>query len=234
MENKIMKLLLYCTTAKPNLYMPFEHGCFPEAEASKCYLASNPIIDGIDIKVNGKIVAECECEKVELFDMEYHDDSVLQTIHKIRPDFEEPDEEWWERELICTNEDSQSISNCELLKNACLSFDQLGKYACKDGYGIFCALHLKNLKTFDAPKKLKEYAQFSCMKLFGLRVDGCFSIKEAPQNMCYCYDKSGNKYILISIRSEYLCKILNGEKTIEVRKKILNELKELIHDENYL
>lgn len=31
-------------------------------------------------------------------------------------------------------------------------------------------------------------------------------------------------YILISIRPEWLCKILNGEKTIEVRKKVLKEM----------
>ena len=30
--------------------------------------------------------------------------------------------------------------------------------------------------------------------------------------------------ILISIRPEWLCKILNGEKTIEVRKKVLKEM----------
>lgn len=223
-----MKLLLYCTTAKPNLYMSNVHDWFPDDEA-KCYLATSPILDGIDIKANGKIVAECECEKVELFDIEYHnDDSVLQTIHKIRPDFEEPNEIWYERDLICSNEDSKTISDCELLKNACLTFDQLGKYACKNGYGTFTALHLRNLKIFDVPKKLKEYAQFSCMKLFGFRVDGLFSIKQAPQNMCYCFDKNGNKYILISIRSEPLCHILNGYKSIEIRRIILNALKELI------
>ncbi len=223
-----MKLLLYCTKSKPNLYIPFEHDCFPEDETSKIYLASNPIFDGIDIKVNGKIVAECDCEKVELFDMEYHNDnSVLQTIHKIRPDYEELDEVWCERELICTNEDSQSISNCELLKNACLTFDQLGKYACKKGYGAFSALHLLNIKVFDTPKELKEYTQNGYMKILGTQVDG-LSIKKAPQNMCYCYDKNNNKYMLLSIRPEYLCKIINGEKTIEVRKKVLNELEELI------
>lgn len=31
-------------------------------------------------------------------------------------------------------------------------------------------------------------------------------------------------YILISIHPEWLCKILNGEETIEIRKKVLKEM----------
>lgn len=190
-----MKLLLYCTTAKPNLYMPFEHDCFSK-DASKCYLALKPILEDIDLKLNGKIVAECECDLVERFDVPYP-----AYFHEIEDDLS------------------------HITEKSCLNLMELHHYLKIDtGY----ALHLSNLKTFDVPKKLKEYAQFSYIKLLGKRVDGCFSIKKAPQNMCYCFDKNGNKYILISIRSEYLCKILNGEKTIEVRRKILNELKELI------
>ena len=42
--------------------------------------------------------------------------------------------------------------------------------------------------------------------------------------MMRVYDRFGNKYILISVRPKWLCKILNGEKTIEVRKKVLKEM----------
>ena len=49
--------------------------------------------------------------------------------------------------------------------------------------------------------------------------------------MCRVYDRFGNKYILISIRPEWVCKILNGEKTIEVRKQIIKELKEELENE---
>ena len=45
-------------------------------------------------------------------------------------------------------------------------------------------------------------------------------IEKAPQNMMWVWYK-GELYVLISIRPEWLCKIMNGEKTIEVRKKIL-------------
>ena len=43
-----------------------------------------------------------------------------------------------------------------------------------------------------------------------------------PIKVGNCYKKE--KYILISIKSEWVCKILNGEKTIEVRKRVLKEM----------
>ena len=36
----------------------------------------------------------------------------------------------------------------------------------------------------------------------------------------------GERYALISIQSKWLCKILNGEKTIEVRRKVLKRMVE--------
>ena len=40
----------------------------------------------------------------------------------------------------------------------------------------------------------------------------------------YDYFGDDDKKVLISIRPEWLCKILNGEKTVEVRKVILKEM----------
>lgn len=52
-----------------------------------------------------------------------------------------------------------------------------------------------------------------------------YCTKKAPQNMMRVIDAYGDdEYILISVRPEWLCKILNGEKTIEVRKKVLKEM----------
>lgn len=57
------------------------------------------------------------------------------------------------------------------------------------------------------------------------------SLQKAPQNMMRVYDPweidengVGEAYVLISIHPEWICKILNGEKTIEVRKKVLKEM----------
>lgn len=90
----------------------------------------------------------------------------------------------------------------ELLEKSCLTKEQLSEYL-KDGCGY--ALHVKKLKTFDS-KPLTDYG-----------------VNKAPQNMMRAY-KDGQTYILISIRPEWICKILNRKKTIEVRRKVLKEM----------
>ena len=113
---------------------------------------------------------------------------------------------------------------CELLSNSCLNWEELDDYLCaNNGY----AIHIKNLKIFDEPRELSDY--------YDIHIKS--HLYNAPQNMMYCYDyiktKQGLtgvcnghyvKKILISIHPEWLCKILNGEKTIEFRKKVLKEM----------
>lgn len=176
-----VKLLLYCTKVKPYLYKHFKGD----------YLLLNTY-DKLCIN-NGKIVAECDCEKVEKWFWNG----------------------WWECYAKNTDIDIQDI-NDEDFDKTCLNFERLNEYLkYENGY----ALHLSNLNIFYHPKELPEYFKDDLLKE---------RILKAPQNMCKAYDKNGNKYILVSIRPEWLCKILNGEKTIEVRKQIVNELKELI------
>lgn len=99
--------------------------------------------------------------------------------------------------------DTDTLTNDELLDKSCLCDNELDDYLIEQkGY----ALHISNLKIFDKPKELYDY-----------------NIIKAPQNMQNAY-KDNNSYVLISIRPEWLCKILNGEKTIEVRKKVLKEM----------
>lgn len=104
--------------------------------------------------------------------------------------------------IFCT----PTLNAEELLDKSCLTNEQLSEYL-KDKCGY--ALHIKNLKTFDS-KPLTDYG-----------------VNKAPQNMMRVY-KDGQTYILISVRPEWLCKILNRKKTIEVRRKVLNCLKEII------
>ncbi len=99
-------------------------------------------------------------------------------------------------------------------KESCLTMGECAEYL-KGFYGY--AIHIKNLHIFDEPKELSEYYHYN---------KGGFNepINNAPQNMMYAYNKYLWKFVLISIHPEYLCKILNGEKTIEVRKKVLKEM----------
>lgn len=121
------------------------------------------------------------------------------------------------------------------------------------GYKRIYGIYLKNVNPFEEPRKLSEYYRVGYLRaceeydsaldsmrgILAYCPDVCctpptkvieedWKIKNAPQNMCYCEDEDGDKCVLISIRPEWLCKILNGEKTIEVRTSILNVLKELI------
>lgn len=101
--------------------------------------------------------------------------------------------------------DTSTLTNDELTEKSCLCNDKLDEYLINEkGY----ALHISNLKIFDKPKGLNDY-----------------NIEKAPQNMMRVFDANGNKYILISVQSEWLCKILNCDKTIEVRKQVLKEMR---------
>lgn len=109
----------------------------------------------------------------------------------------------------------------DILKESCLSFEQLCEYT---PHLSFHALHISNLKIFDRPMELSEfktrhYPQFAGM----VRNKTHYELKpltNAPQNMMWVWLED-TQYCLISIRPEWVCKILNGEKTIEVRKKVL-------------
>ena len=103
----------------------------------------------------------------------------------------------------------QNIFVDKFYEKSCLNHQQVEEYlGYKNGY----AIHIKNLHIFDEPRFIQDYSKNENPYNY---------IENAPQNMMYAYDNEGNKYVLISIRPEWLCKILNGEKTIEVRKKVL-------------
>lgn len=178
------KLLLYCTKAKP-------------------YIQQYLSIKGVGIiaepikpnYINGKIVAECECEVEEILKIDG-------TCHF-----------------------TESLSGQALMQFSKLSEEQLEDYL---GYGgcesvEVCgyALHLTNIKVFEKPLELKECKTYK--KFYNSK--NTYNIVEkvltnAPQNMMWVW-YNGQKYCLISIRPEWLCKELNGEKPVEVRRKIL-------------
>ncbi len=174
-----MKFLLYCTKGK-ELWGDGTGETWngiAEDEDLDLVFELNPTLT----RLNGKIVAQCDCEKIERIFLNFVPKD-LEELNKLQSI------------IYMTN-------NKELLEKSCLSVDQIDDYLNgKIGY----ALHLCNLEVFDNPKKLID-----------------FGVKKAPQNMMKCFDDNGNEYVLISIRPNYLANILNGKKTIEVRKKIL-------------
>lgn len=181
-----MKLLLYCTKAKPILMKQNNNRCYLKEELE--------FINMTDLELNGKIVAECDFEVEEII---------------------------FEGYGVGLGYRGTKSSVDKLSKGSCLySYNDIDNYLKgKNGY----AIHINNLHIFDEPRELNNYYKF-----IGIydNINTYKNIEKAPQNMMKVMDEYGNKYILISIIPEWLCKILNGEKTIEVRRKVLKDLEE--------
>lgn len=114
------------------------------------------------------------------------------------------------------------VAHCDIeleenwkLEESCLTVEQYNKYL---GDKIGYALRISNLS---------EYYTMLDLSCFYKRKERNEKdiIDRAPQNMMYAYDWYNNEYVLISIQPKWLEKILNREKTIEIRKKVLNGLK---------
>lgn len=117
-------------------------------------------------------------------------------------------------ELGVTGWRTNKLTEYELLEKSCLGYTELVNYIKEDsGY----AIHIKNLHIFDKPRELDYYED-----------EWVDALKKAPQNMRYCYDMISydvtRKNILISIQPQWLCKILNKEKNVEVRRVVLKEM----------
>lgn len=194
------KLLLYCTKAKPYLNCDFGKDNHEEYSGDwNIYLANKQ--DECSNIVNGKIVAECDFE--------------VEEITNCGTSF-----------MIMKYDDLQESYNYtnKIARDSCLNYNDLRRYlGTNNGY----AIHIKNLHIFDKPRKLSDFNKI-IETTYGEEPD--VTLTRAPQNMMRCcYEKKPKEWktgVLISIRPEWLCKILNGEKTIEVRRKVLKEMLE--------
>lgn len=195
-----MKLLLYCTKAKPYI-MKYKDGKYKEIASfyNKQDLATYDLL-------NGKIVAECDFEV-----------------------------EWCDTSWCCSN-----FIEHKGLEKSCLTKEQLFDYV--KGRNEFYVINIKNLHIFDTPKELDDFTTRTPVDYDSIICDSCTNFNsdckkcrysydyqqviKAPKNMMKVCEWDIEDKVLISIKPEYLCKILNGEKTIEVRKKVLKEMLE--------
>ena len=226
-----VKLLLYCTkNGRPLVWgnaNPYMDDCYTQT-----YGYSREEAGKIFSMLNGKIVAECDCEKVEEMscccvpyrnknnlDYELFIDNGVYKVEWNENNSNDDNPKYLKDDGVVFERNDRYIDTMfknEDLQKMCLSPQELLDYLKLGNKGF--AIHLSNLNIYDNPKELPEFYKDSLLKE---------RILKAPQNMCRIYDTKGNIYILISIKPEWLCKILNGEKTIEVRKQILRELMEL-------
>ena len=217
---KKVKVLLYCTKKQPYLVKDD----FPLENEPIYYIHYKKDPRCCGLPLNGKIVAECEVEteEISLSEYPYYDDCSVCLL------------------------DTPTLNHDELLDKSCLSDNELDDYLINQkGY----ALHISNLSIFAEPATI-EYADLESPVLDSELIGGSWlcdncdtpgndckhchdhyeffkTVKKAPQNMMRVYSNIGRydcQYILISVRPEWLCKILNGDKTIEVRKQVLKEM----------
>lgn len=197
------KLLLYCNKVKPYI-MKYKDGKYKEIAS----FYNKQDLETYDL-LNGKIVAECDFEVEEIINC---DTSFM----------------------IMKYDDLQESYNYtnKIARDSCLNYNDLRRYlGTNNGY----AIHIKNLHIFDTPKELSDYYKFD-----GIYndINNWKTIDKAPQNMMYAYDLiselgfSGTynmhlkKNILISIKPQWMCLILNRIKDVEVRRKVLKEMLE--------
>ena len=163
---------------------------------NKYFTSNNSLLK--DIALNGKIVAECdyEVEKIEYYE---------------KGNYHRTPKTW----------------SYDLERNSCLNIIQIKKYL---GENIGYAIHIKNLK-----ERVMEFSDVykydnSYNNMFGWIVEEnkkYIPLDKAPQNMMKVWIYENGEwvmYILISVRPEWLFLELKGEKTIEVRKKVLKEM----------
>jgi len=186
-----MKLLLYCTKAKPILRDYRGKAIYNRFVISP---TDRPFTsDDTQPILNGKIVAECDFEVEDLRIVE-----------------DDPLGGYWYG--------TKTLSENEVLEKSCLTSDELFDYLGEDNEGY--AIHIKNLHIFDEPRELYECLIHPKIES---KYYGCEHLSKAPQNMMYV-ELDDIRHILISIRPQWLVEILNGEKTIEIRKKVLREM----------
>lgn len=202
MEN--IKLLLYCCKDKRG-YLHFDTR--PEI-TKKYYLSPDSSPFGTyepDNYLNGKILAECDYEVEEI------------AIHRtdVGVGFD-------------TTYYTENMEGDELIQLSCVDNQEMQNYfgiSKNNGEIVGNAIHIKNLK-----ERIMELSDCHSKKTFYKY--GCYCTEynpatKAPQNMMRVWVYENGKwvmYILISIRPEWMCLILNKDKTIEIRKRVLKEM----------
>lgn len=201
-----MKCYIYCPKAKPYLHREDDDTFVVSKYEQK------PCLDYVKYygDLNGKIVASFDLNKIT-----HINSNLLLALKgnycKAREVFDKVD--YSNKELK------------EILEKSCLTLDEMLDYS--KGKNL-SAWHIENLEILDKPIEFGKHTHDNNSFFYTERIDKgvirCGVLIKAPQSWQYVYDKNHNKCILISIKPEWFCKILNGEKTIELRKTAPKEL----------
>ena len=202
-----LKILIYCT--KKGLILRDYRG---KAIFDRFVLSPHDrpfTTDDRQPVLNGKVLAEC--------------DSNISNIYGC---IDKKNQPYYEVHSCCV------FHEYWLSEKSYLSHDELVKYLGEYKGLVGKAIGIWHLHIFDKPKELKDfyikgsYPNAEQMFTDEIQINGEWfhPLKKAPQNMCYAFDCYGNKYVIISIQPQWVMLILNGLKTIEVRRKVLKEM----------
>jgi hypothetical protein len=206
-----MKCYLYCTHPRNNkdFLILGDHNK---------YVCGSPIVNHghgqyMETPLNGKICFECECNEAYKYEF-----SPYEGEYCIDPKMSK-----------------EEVERYFKLKDA-LTTEQLFAYG--NGKTLY-ALHLEKVKN--ARSLLLDPLDIKRNELFKDK-DCTAQFTKAPQSYCYAYHKGmicctnprgtiehpvfcSFKYLVISVRPFWLCKIANGEKDLEIRKSCPKEIK---------
>ena len=186
------KCYIYCTNSGGTL-----HSAYDGLHYHKSFIGKN---DGSCI--NGKVIGEFVCDRVQPFESEFVDDDCYEFIASL--DYDEDGDatgfiEW-------SNDSDFSYESTDFYKKCCVKYEELKNYM---GQGIneFYGWHISDLVIYDKPKELSEFITFcsqwekeyfntkclSCKYYFSncadmrheCTVEGETPLTRPPQSWCY-------------------------------------------------
>ena len=164
---------------KPNLSTPFK--CYVyETKGRATLKAKAPAPWNGDEITNfyihegsGKIIGEFVCDKIDVYEMEgfTRRENVYQAITRI--EVEDGDELQYTE--AANDMSPEELSKSRIIKESCVKFDDIGKYACGAVFGFykFYGWHISNYKKYTAPKELREFYTVCKMNCEHCEMWGC-------------------------------------------------------------
>ena len=198
------KMLIFCKKSKPILTRfrgKYNLGSTDKNINDFWHGEYNP--NNVEEVLNGRIVLECDYDVEEI--------------------------KWNTTDWVDNFLTTKSMSEEELRKRSCVNGRDLREYfeICYDSISnsiVGYAIHIKNLNVFEKSKGLNSYHSSK-----GLTQN----LKSTPRDYSYMYDyKKGSdnskifseRYIFLQVTSEEMYRILKGEQTVVVKKRIIKPM----------
>lgn len=127
---------------------------------------------GLYQRLNGKVIGEFECDRIQSYECEFVDDDCYEEIASVFVDEDEDETgfiEW-------SNDSDFPYESIDLYKESCVPYEELKKYIGL-GFNKFYGWHISDLVIYDKPKELSEFVveRYLCLE----------RLTRPPQSWCY-------------------------------------------------